>query len=156
MSESRIVLTRNGFDELTRELQEILTVKRPQVIDRIRDARQLGDISENFDYDDAKRAHAMLDYRVRELKAILAQARVVDATNNGGTVDVGSKVVVKDLADGAEDAYFIVGPAEANPAEGKISHESCVGSALIGRRIGDKVRVNVPVGTIFYEIVALT
>ena len=155
MSDGRIVLTRTGYEEFSKELQHILTVKRPQVIERIRDARQLGDISENFDYDDAKRVQAMLDYRIKELKMILAHARVVDDSEHDGKVSVGSKVVVKDLSDGAEDAYVIVGPAEANPAEGRISHESCVGSALMGRCLGDKVRVNAPVGAICFEIVAV-
>lgn len=155
ISEDRFVLTREGFDEIQRELNDILTVKRPMVVDRIREARELGDLSENFDYEDAKRSQAMLEARLKELKAILAHAVVVDNTSNDGSVGVGSKVVVQDMEDGFEDSYTIVGPAESSPAEGKISNESCVGSALMGQKVGDIVSVQAPGGVIKYKIVSV-
>lgn len=155
MSDVEFVITREGFEEMQRELHEIVTTKRPAVVDRIREARQLGDLSENFDYEDAKRSQAMLEARVKELKAILAHASVVDYVTNDGSVGVGSKVIVKDMEEGFEDEYLIVGPAESSPAEGKISQESCVGSALIGQKAGDIVLVQAPGGVIQYQIVSV-
>ena len=122
-SEEKTVLTRQGYEEIQRELNEILTVKRPAVVDRIREARQLGDLSENFDYQDAKNTQAMIEARMKELKTIISHAVVIERADNNGHVGIGSKVVVKDLGDGFEDEYTIVGPAESSPAHGKISHE---------------------------------
>lgn len=155
MSDAEFIITREGYDEMQRELNEILTIRRPKVVDRIREARQLGDLSENFDYEDAKRAQAMLEVRVKELKAILAHANIIEASARNGSVGVGSRVVVKDVAEGFEDEYTIVGPAESSPAEGKISQESCVGSALMGQKEGDFVNVQAPGGIIRYQIVSV-
>lgn len=154
-SDERIVLTREGYDEIQRELNEIMTVKRPAIIDRIREARQLGDLSENFDYQDAKHSQAMLEARLKELKTIISHASVVETIENDGSVGIGSKVVVKDLADDFEDEYTIVGPTESSPAEGKISHESCLGSALMGHKQGDTVDVRAPGGVMNYQIVSV-
>lgn len=154
-SDEKIVLTRDGYDEIQRELNEIMTVKRPAVIDRIREARQLGDLSENFDYQDAKHVQALLEARIKELKTILQHASVVDCLDNNGCIGIGSKVIVKDLEEGFEDEYMIVGPTESSPAEGKISLESCVGSALMGHKEGDEVAVKAPAGVIKYQIVSV-
>jgi len=154
-SNEKIVLTREGYDEIQRELNEILTVKRPAVIDRIREARQLGDLSENFDYQDAKHVQALLEARIKELKTIVGHATVVECAEKDGNVGIGSKVVLKDLEDGFEDEYTIVGPAESSPAEGKISHESCVGSAVMGHKEGDEVSVRTPGGDIKYRIISV-
>ncbi|MCE5197768.1 MAG: transcription elongation factor GreA [Armatimonadota bacterium] len=154
-SEDGIVLTRTGYDEIQRELNEILTVKRPAVIDRIREARQLGDLSENFDYQDAKHTQALLEARIKELKTIVQHATVVESAEANGCIGIGSKVVVKDLEDGFEDTYTIVGPAESSPAQGKISHESCVGEALMDHKAGDIVQVHAPGGVMKYEIISV-
>jgi transcription elongation factor GreA len=153
--EEGFVLTRDGYNQIQRELDEILSVKRPEVVNRIREARQLGDLSENFDYEDAKRSQAMLDAKIKELKAILAHATVIDPTVGNGSVGIGSKVVVKDLEDGMEDQFTIVGPAESSPSEGKISLESCVGSELMGKMVGDQVVVETPGGIIKFEVVSV-
>lgn len=155
LSDNRLVLTRQGYDEIRRELNEIVTVKRPAVVDRIREARQLGDLSENFDYQDAKQVQGMIEARVRELEAILNTAVVVDSINQDGCIGIGSHIKVRDLDDGFEEEYRIVGPAEANPSEGKISYESCVGSALLGRKAGDQVPVHSPGGIFTYEIISV-
>jgi len=155
MFDTEFVLTREGFDEMQRELNEILTVKRPLIIDRIRDARHLGDLSENSDYEDAKHAQALLDARVKELKAILAHANVVEGSNDNSSVGIGSKVTVEDTEDKVKDEFVIVGTAESSPAEGRISHESLVGSALMGRKKGDVVEVEAPGGIIRYKIVSI-
>ncbi|MDH7603141.1 MAG: transcription elongation factor GreA [Armatimonadota bacterium] len=150
------VLTRQGYEQMQRELQEILTVKRPEVIESIREARQLGTLNENSDYEDAKRLQAMLEARIRELKAILANAKVIDAPSSEGVVGIGSRVVVKCLEDDEEEEYVIVGPAESSPSEGRISHESCVGRELIGKKAGDEVKVEVPSGVITFRILSVS
>ena len=153
-ADDRTVLTRHGCDELQRELDEILKVKRPEVVQRIREARALGDLSENFDYHDAKRTQGLLEARIRELKAILSRAIVVETEANGH-ITVGSQVIVRDMEEGFEDKYTIVGPAESSPSEGKISHVSCVGSSLMGKRVGDIITVETPGGELRYEIVSV-
>lgn len=154
-SEERTILTRQGYDDIQRELNDIITVKRPAIVDRIREARQLGDLSENFDYQDAKHVQALMEARIKELKTILAHATVVDSASLDGTVGIGSKVVVKDLEENIEDEYLIVGPAESSPAEGKISHESCVGSALMGQSVGSVVTIRTPGGSFRYEVLSV-
>jgi len=149
------VLTPRGYEDIQNELSHLLATKRPEVIERIRQARQLGDLSENFDYEDAKRSQAMLESRITELKAIISHASVVDRAASDGSIGIGSKVIVKDLEECLEDEYMIVGPAESSPAEGKISHESCVGEALLGKKMGETVIVQAPGGSIRYEIVSV-
>ena len=156
ISEDKFVLTREGHSDMQRELNEIITVRRPKVVDRIREARQLGDLSENFDYDDAKRAQAMLEARVKELKAILAHATVIDVSVSAEIVNIGTRVVVHDLNEGFKDEYTIVGSAESSPSEGKISHESCVGKELLNKKVGDRVFVDTPGGVVHYEVVAIS
>jgi len=150
------VLTPQGFEEIQRELNEILTVKRPRIVERIREARQLGDISENSDYEDAKHVQALLEARLKELKAIIAHAAVIEPTNGNGSVGIGSRVTVKDLEDGAQDEYTIVGPAESSPNDGKISNESCVGKAMMGMKVGDTVCVKAPGGDLNLEILSVS
>lgn len=155
MSDMEFVLTPQGFEDIQSELNELLSAKRPAVIERIRQARQLGDLSENFDYEDAKRVQAMLEARIVELKAILSHASVVERVASDGSIGIGAKVTVKDLDEGIQDEYTIVGTAESSPTDGKISHESCVGEALMGRQVGDTVVVRAPGGAIKYEIVSV-
>ena len=107
MTDMEFVLTPRGHEDITNELNDLLTTKRPQVIERIRQARQLGDLSENFDYEDAKRTQSMLESRIAELKAILSHASIVECAATDGSVGIGSKVVVKDLEEGFEDEYTI-------------------------------------------------
>ncbi|MHB0913206.1 MAG: transcription elongation factor GreA [Armatimonadota bacterium] len=153
--ENGTVLTRNGYDKIRRELEELIKVKRPAIVDRIREATALGDLSENFDYHDAKHQQGLLESRLADLKAILSCATVVDCANGNGCVGIGSVVKVKDVSDGYEDTYTIVGPPESNPSEGKISYESSVGAALVDRKVGEVVEVETPSGNFKYEIVAI-
>ena len=152
-TDTRTVLTRKGYEEAQRELDEILSVKRPAIVERIRKALAMGDLRENFDYHDAKRQQGMLEARIRDLKALLAGATVVDDADNDGTARVGSVVKVKDPEDDFEEEYAIVGPAEADPTAGKISLESSLGSALLGAKAGDVVSVQAPSGEFKYQIV---
>lgn len=154
LSNGKTVLTRKGYDDIQRELEEI-SRRRPAIVQRIREAMQLGDLSENFDYHDAKREQGMLEGRITELKAILSNSTIIDCTADDGCIGVGSKVVVRDVEEGFEDEYMIVGPPESNPSEGKISYESSVGAALLGHKQGDTVSITCPGGEFQYEVLSV-
>lgn len=149
------VLTRQGYEEMQRELHEIMKVKRPAVVERIKEALQLGDLSENFDYHDAKHQQGLLEARLQQLKSILDNATIIDCASEDGCVGVGSTVVIRDVEEGFEEEYMIVGPPEANPSDGKISFESCMGSTLMGCKAGDKIAVQTPAGEFQYEVVSI-
>ena len=141
-----VILTPEGLEKLKEELEELTTTKRREVAERIKDAREYGDISENSEYDDAKNEQAMLESRILTLEEKLRSATVVSAKDlKGDSVSVGTTVHIKDEA-GKKVKYSIVGSAEANPAESKLSNESPVGRALIGRKRNDVVSVQVPRG----------
>jgi transcription elongation factor GreA len=141
-----VILTPEGLESLRAELEHMSTVRRREVAARIRDAREFGDISENAEYDDAKNEQAMLEARIAVLEEKLRSATVIDASElDNEVVRVGSTVHVVD-ADGGERRYTIVGSAEAKPAQMKLSNESPVGKALLGRRAGDTVSVATPRG----------
>ena len=152
---SKPTLTREGYEKIKKELREIIRIRRPAVVERIREAAALGDLSENFDYHDAKREQGMIEGRIMELKAILDTAEVVEYCASDGCVDTGAKVVIRDCEDGSEDEYIIVGPPETDPSEGKISYESSVGNALMGRKAGDVVTVETSSGELKYEIISV-
>lgn len=154
-SEDKPTMTREGYEKLKKELSEIISVRRPAVVERIREAVALGDLSENFDYHDAKREQGMIEGRIMELKAIIENAEVVDNCASNGCVDIGVKVVIKDCEDGSEEEYTIVGPPESDPSNGKISYESSVGKALMGHKAGDIVTVETSGGQFKYEIVSV-
>jgi transcription elongation factor GreA len=141
-----VILTPEGLEKLKTELEELTTVKRREVAERIKDAREYGDISENSEYDDAKNEQAMLEARILSLEEKLRSATVVDAKDlKNDVVAVGTAVKIKDDA-GKSVTYTIVGSTEANPAERKLSNESPVGRALIGHKRNDVVSVQVPKG----------
>ncbi len=141
-----VILTAEGLATLKAELDTLSTTRRREVASRIKEAREFGDISENAEYDDAKNEQAMLEARIATLEDKLRSATVVDASGLGtDVVRVGSIVHVKDDG-GKSTKYTIVGTAEANPADAKLSNESPVGKALIGRKRGDDVTVTTPRG----------
>lgn len=141
-----VILTQEGLATLKAELDHLATTRRREVAGRIKEAREFGDISENAEYDDAKNEQAMLEARIAALEDKLRSATVVDASDIGtDVVHVGSVVHVKD-GGGKSSKYTIVGSAEANPAEMKLSNESPVGKALLGRKRGEQVRVSTPRG----------
>jgi len=139
-----MVLTPEGRDALIEELRYLENDKRAEIGERIRVAREFGDISENSEYDDAKNEQAFLENRIAEINQILANATIVDAPKRSGKVNIGSAVTV--AYDGQEETYTIVGAAEVDYFEGKISNESPVGKALIGAKKGDIVEVTGPTG----------
>jgi transcription elongation factor GreA len=141
-----VILTPEGLDKLNEELEYLQNDKRREVAERIKEAREFGDISENSEYDDAKNEQAMLEARIAALEEKLRSAQVIDAGElSTDVVHVGSVVHVKD-EDGKSQKYTIVGSAEANPREYKLSNESPVGKALVGRKRGDEVVVQTPRG----------
>ena len=142
-----VILTPEGLEKLKAELEELTTTKRREVAERIKDAREYGDISENSEYDDAKNEQAMLESRIASLEEKLRSAVVVEPSElTNDIVQVGSVVKVKDGATGKSESYTIVGSAEANPSEKKLSNESPVGRALIGHKAKEKVKVQLPNG----------
>jgi transcription elongation factor GreA len=141
-----VILTPQGLADLKAELDHLATARRREVADRIKEAREFGDISENAEYDDAKNEQAMLEARIATLEENLRSATVVDSSALGtDLVRVGSIVHVKD-AEGKSNKYTIVGSAEANPAQMKLSNESPVGKALLGHKRGEEVRIVTPRG----------
>jgi transcription elongation factor GreA len=142
-----VVLTPEGFEKLKGEIDHLRTEKRREVAERIKEAREFGDISENAEYDHAKNEQAMLEARISALEEKLRSATIIDRkTVEKGVVSIGSKVRVKDQKSGKSVLYHIVGSAEADPAENKLSNESPVGQALLGHKYGDIVTVPVPRG----------
>jgi transcription elongation factor GreA len=142
-----VILTPEGLQKLKIELEDLQTVRRREVAERIKEAREFGDISENSEYDDAKNEQAMLEQRIAALEEKVRSAQVIDASElSTDVVRVGVTVNVKDEKTGSSDKYTIVGSAEASPAEKKLSNESPVGKALMGRKKGDSVEVALPSG----------
>jgi transcription elongation factor GreA len=146
-------LTVEGSARLRAELQELTRVRRPDVIARIRTAKELGDLKENADYTAAREEQSFLEGRVQALEARLRTAVIVDAPAAGARVGLGSKVTVED--DGDTVSYTIVGASESDPASGRISSASPVGRALVGHDVGDEVTVRTPAGERRYRIVAI-
>jgi transcription elongation factor GreA len=153
MSEE-ILLTKEGYDKIVQELEELITVKRKEVAERIKEAISYGDISENSEYDSAKNEQAELEDRINKLENMVRKAKIIDESEiSKDRVSVGLKVKVQEKTSGEETEYAIVGSTEADPFEGKISNESLVGAALLGKKIGDEVEIQVPDGTFIYMIV---
>jgi transcription elongation factor GreA len=141
-----VLLTPEGLENLKKEIEHLSTTKRREVAERIKEAREFGDISENSEYDDAKNEQAMLEARIMTLEDKLRSASVIDAKElSADVVRVGSQVQVTDDK-GKKLSYTIVGSTEANPSENKLSNESPVGKALVGRKKGDSVKVVLPSG----------
>ena len=147
-----IPMTAAGLLALKAELAD-LRQKRPSMVDRVATARSDGDLKENFAYHDARQDLGMLDGRVQTIEAILADVVVIEGARTDGTVALGSKVVVRD--DFGESTYSLVGPAEADIGRGMISHQSPLGTALVGRRVGESVTFTTPGGDRSAEIVSV-
>lgn len=157
MPEKDVFLTEEGLKRLEDELDELKSVRRKEVAEKIKQALSFGDISENSEYDQAKNEQAQLEERIAKLETMLRNARIIDEDDiTTDVVGIGSKVLVKDLEYNEDMEFIIVGSAEADPYNGKISNESPVGSALLGCKSGDTVEVVVPDGKIEYQIVNIT
>ena len=157
MVDREIILTPEGFQRLKEEIEYLSSVKRDEVAERIRASRDFGDISENSEYDDAKNEQAMLEARIYSLEERLRSAIVIDSDSVAtDVVGVGTKVTLQDMTRGDIVQYSIVGSAEANPADRKLSNESPVGRAILGRKKGETVEVTTPRGTVIkYKIMEI-
>ena len=149
-----VPITPEGLEAVRRELDELTTKRRPSIVAKIKAARELGDLSENFEYHAAKNEQGMMEARVKELEAIIKNHVLIGPRNTNGVVGMGSTVRFAEEGED-EEAYRIVGPAEADPKAGKVSHESALGKALLGHRAGDEVEVKTPGGAYSVRITAV-
>ncbi len=149
----KYLLTQEGLLKLNEELKHLVNDKRKEVIERIREAAAHGDLSENADYAQAREEQSFIEGRIQEIEDMIKNAEIISTTQKRNTVSIGSTVTVK--VDGGEKQYTIVGSNEANPLEGKISNESLVGSALLGKKVNDKVAIQTPAGEKEYEVVSI-
>ncbi len=156
MASEDIVLTRDGLQKVTAELEELKAVGRKRVADRIREAKQFGEIGENSEYEAAKAEQALVEGRIETLQYILQNARIVDGPEDDGKVSVGSSVRLRDAYSGKEVVYHIVGALEADPSENRISNQSPVGEALIGHAAGETLKVQTPSGLHTFVIVSVS
>jgi transcription elongation factor GreA len=151
-----VILTSEGYERLKREIEELSTVKRREVAERIRVAREFGDIAENAEYDDAKNEQMLLEHRIATLEERMRAARVITKKDIAkDVVSIGSKVKLRDVAARQTVEYHIVGSAEANPAQNKLSNESPVGKAIIGKKKGETVEVAAPRGSMKFKILEI-
>ncbi|HHW49444.1 MAG TPA: transcription elongation factor GreA [Clostridiaceae bacterium] len=156
MNGKEVVLTYEGLKKLEEELNYLKGVKRREIAERIKQALSFGDISENSEYDEAKNEQAYVEGKIVQIEALLKRARVIDEDEvSTEKVSIGSKVKLLDLEMNEEVEYMIVGSTEADPSKYKISNESPVGSALMGKAKGDTVEVNVPDGVIRFKILEI-
>jgi transcription elongation factor GreA len=156
VSRKEVILTEEGLKQLQDEVNYLSNVKREEVAEQIRQAREFGDISENSEYDDAKNEQALLEHRIANLQEKLRRARVIkDSEIETDKVSVGTTVTLRDKKVGDVRIYTVVGSAEADPTKAKLSNESPVGQAIIGKRVGDVVTVNIPIGALDLEILAI-
>ena len=157
MTQKQVFLTPEGLIKLEQELDISKTVRRKEIATWIKTALDFGDLSENSEYDQAKNEQAQLEERIAKVETMLRNAKLIEEDEiTTDVVSIGSKVVVNDLEYDEEMEYVIVGSAEADPFEGKISNESPLGSALLGKKPGDQVEVKVPDGSIKYEVLIIT
>ncbi|TET76986.1 MAG: transcription elongation factor GreA [Dehalococcoidia bacterium] len=148
-------LTPEGLEKLKAELEHLETVRRPQVAEQIHRAKELGGTVDNAEYDDAKNEQAFVEGRILTLESMIKSATLIkEGKSPSSFVKLGSKVRVRNQ-DGEEEHYTIVGSAEASPSEGRISNESPVGSALLGKRVGDEVKAEAPAGTLKLKLIAI-
>lgn len=148
------LLTADGLARIQHELDELVTVRRPAIAARIKEARELGDLKENAEYHDAKNEQSLVETRIQQLEARVRTARIVEATDTS-KVTIGSVVTVTDLGYGDTEKWWITGAADADPLEQRISNESPIGAALMGRSVGDTVKVNLPHGTTELRVEAI-
>ncbi|MBI2033416.1 MAG: transcription elongation factor GreA [Candidatus Levybacteria bacterium] len=157
MQAKKIYLTKEGLEELKKEYEELSKVKRPEVLSRVSQARDMGDLSENAEYGAAREELSFIDGRIDELEELLKQASLIKenghATGAKASVDLGSTVVLH--TGGKKEEFTVVGEWEADPTDRKISHQSPLGKALIGKRVGEKIEVQAPAGKILYTIVSI-
>lgn len=154
MATKETILTADGLRKLQEELAERKGAIREEIVERLKEARAQGDLSENSEYDQAKEDQGKNEGRIIELEYMIKNATIIDntASKEAGIVSLGSVVLLKDVETGEVETYSIVGTTEADPFENRISNESPVGAAILGKKVGDTVIVNTPVGELSYKI----
>ena len=156
MSNNPVYLTQEGYNKLREELDHLMNVRRREIAEQIAEAKAEGDLRENAGYDEAKNAQAFVEGRIRELEVKIRNAQIIDDSNSPtNLVALGRKVVVQEEGTSDEESYVIVGSTEADPRNGRISNESPIGKALMGKRKGAKVKVSTPGGTIDFKIIRI-
>lgn len=148
-------MTKAGKEKLEQEFEFLKTVKRKEVVERIKIARSFGDLSENSEYDSAKDEQAFVEGRITTLENMIRNAKIIEDTKGSDSVILGRSVTFVELPDGEEETYTIVGSAEADPSEGKISNDSPIAKSLIGKKIGEQVSVQTPGGEMKVRIVSI-
>ncbi len=147
------IISQAGYDKMNEELEFLIKVKRKEIAERIERAKDMGDLSENAEYTEAKDAQAFNEGRIVELKHLLKNVKIVEEKTDNGKISMGSRITVR--TDGNEKRFMIVSFNEVDPAQGKISNESPLGEAFLGKKVGDKVTVNTPKGQLEYEILKI-
>jgi transcription elongation factor GreA len=155
MDEQPVYLTAEGVENLRRELDYLINERRPALADRLRQAIQQGDLSENADYIAAKEEQGFLEGRIQQIEVMLRRAVIIEENGPSDHVGLGSRVTVVEEGYDDEETFRIVGAAEADPANGNVSNESPLGQALMGRRIGDTITVVAPAGELVFRVVAI-
>jgi len=150
-----VYLTQEGIERLKKELDELVNVRRPALAERLRRAIQQGDLSENADYIAAKEEQGFLEGRIQEIETMLRNAVIIEANGPVDEVGLGSRVTIIEEGEEELETFRLVGPAEADPTNGRISYESPLGQALMGHRVGDVVSVEAPAGVLRFRIVAI-
>ncbi len=158
MEEHAVLLTQEGLTKLEQELEHLKTVRRPEVAGRIRQSKELASTQNNAEFDDAKNEQAFVEGRILTLEQMLTDATIIDEehAHRATKVEIGSTVTLSEGKGMKHQEFHIVGSAEAAPKEGRISNESPVGIALLGKRVGDAVQVNVPKGVLRYTITKIS
>ncbi len=149
-------LTQEGYNELERKLVILRTERRQEIAERLRLVMsEGGELSENAEYESAKADQAFLEGEIQRIEDILSNAKIIENNGPKDTIGIGDRVTLQEKGASETEIYFLVGPAEANPRTGKISHESPLGQSLMGKRVGEKVKVRAPDGDIMFEILAI-
>lgn len=154
MDRKKVFLTEEGYSELKKEFEDLTKKRRVDVVKRVSSAREMGDLSENAEYQAARDELSFIDGRIEELEEILKKVTIItDQTTRGGDIQLGSLVTLN--LKGKQEDYMLVGEWEADPVEKKISHVSPLGKALLGKKIGDTIEVQAPAGKVVYTIIAV-
>jgi len=154
MNKQDTFITEAGLEKLKQELEELKGPRRKEIAERIQEAKELGDLSENAEYGEAKNEQSFAEGRILEIESIIRQATIIKQNaKTSGTVTVGSKIKIRDDKETKE--YFIVGSSEADPSQGRISNESPIGQAFLGKKVGDIIEIKVPQGSKKFKIVTV-
>lgn len=156
MNQEKVILTSEGYKKLEKELEDLKTNKRADVAEKLKEARAQGDLSENAEYDAAKEEQANIEARINQIEAMMIRAEVVDESKiDTNTIAIGCKVTVKYVDGGEQDDYWIVGSTESDALNNRVSNESPMGAAMLGHKVGDIIEIEVPNGTMKFEIIKI-